>query len=58
MLVTKGTKYDWDEFQHCNHIKPDSKLRLQSYFVPFMTYLAILFGPNNNGYYNHILSLS
>ena len=38
----------------CYHIWSDSKLRLQSYLVPILANIAIIFSPYYNCHYNHI----
>ena len=40
----------------CNHIWSDSELRLQSYLVPIMISIAVLFGPFFDQDCNHIWS--
>ena len=40
----------------CNHIWSLLELRLQSYQVPFVTNIAIMFGPHSNFVCNHIWS--
>ena len=37
----------------CNFIQSESAFRLQSYLVPFLIKIAIIFGPHHENYCNH-----
>ena len=43
----------YDDFRHCNCIRSRLSSLLQSYLVPFVTIIAIIFGPHQNIYCNH-----